>query len=203
MSDVRQLERFTHSAQMGWGARVSRNKRMLAPLIGGIGLAGWGISRRGWLGAVAAIGGGYLAIESVNRIRPYHYGIHVSQTINMPVSEVYRYARNLDNWALILEKLGHSREAHRLSGKAPLNRRVDSRPEVWKEEQDQVIAWQSRGRNVQRRGAMRFRPASGNRGTEVVLGVEYHYSSPLVTRGVQMLLGDDPEAAGPRGFAGA
>ncbi len=81
MSDVRQLERFTHSAQMGWGARVFRNKRMLAPLIGGIGLAGWGISRRGWLGAVAAIGGGYLALESVNRIRPYHYGIHVSQTI--------------------------------------------------------------------------------------------------------------------------
>lgn len=193
MEDVRQLDRFTHSAQMGWGTRVSRNKRMLAPLVGGIGLIAWGVSRRGWLGTMAAIGGGYLALESVNRIRPYHFGFHVSQTINKPISEVYRYARDLDNWALILERLGHRQEAHQLSGKAPLNRRMGSRPEIWKEELDQVIAWQSRGRHVERRGAMRFRPAPGDRGTEVVLGIEYHYSAPLIVRGVQMLAGHDPE----------
>lgn len=193
MDDFRQLERFTHSAQMGWGTRISRNKRMVASLVGGIGLAAWGVLRRGRLGTMAAVGGGYLMLESVNRIRPYRFGVHVSQTINKPVSEVYKYARDLDNWALILEKLGHSREAHQLSGRAPLNRRVGAGPEIWKEEQDQVIAWQSRGRHLERRGAMRFRPAAGNRGTEVVLGIEYHYSSPLIVRGLQMLAGHDPE----------
>lgn len=193
MNDFNQLERFTQSARSGWGARVSCNKRMLAPLIGGLGLAAWGVRRRGWMGTVIALGGGYMALESVNRIRPYRYGFHVSQTINKPVSEVYRYARDVENWALILEKLGHSREAHQLSGKAPLNRRVNSRPEIWKEEQDQVIAWQSRGRHLVRRGAIRFRPAPENRGTEVLLGVEYHYSDPLVLRGLRMLRGDDPE----------
>jgi len=188
-----QQESFTRSAEIGWGARVSRNKRLLAPLVGGLGIAGWGLSRRGWLGTVAAIGGGYLALESLNRIRPYHHGIHVTQSINKPVSEVYEFARNMENWAFILEKIGDRREAQCLSGKAPLNRRVQWQPQIWKEEPDQVIAWQSRGRRVNRRGAMRFCPATGNRGTEVTLGVEYHYSAPLITRSIGLLLGRDPE----------
>lgn len=192
-SDDKQVERSAGAAQLGWGARVSRNKRMLVPFLGGAGLLAWGLSRRGWLGTLAAIGGGYLAAESANRIRPYHYGIHLSQTINKPVPEVYEFARNQENWAFILERIGHPREAQQLSAKAPLNRRIEFQPQIWKEERDQVIAWQSRGRQVTRRGAMRFRPAPGNRGTEVLLGVEYHYSAPLISRSVGLLLGRDPE----------
>jgi len=40
---------------------------------------------------------------------------------------------------------------------------------------------------------MRFRPAPGNRGTEVLLGVEYRSAAPLVMRALGLLSGDDPE----------
>lgn len=193
MTDPRELRQFTSSAQNGWRTRAGRNRRVLIPLLGGISLAGWGVSRRGWLGTVAAGGGAYLALESINRIRPYHAGIHVSQTINKPVSEVYQFARNPENWALILEQIGQHENSDRTATRAPINRRMNWNAEIWKEEKDQVIAWQSHGRNPRRRGAMRFRPAPGNRGTEVILGLEFHYSDTLITRALQMLRGRDPE----------
>ncbi len=193
MSDLARLDQFARSAESGWRAHAAKNRRMLVPLVGGIGLAGWGVTRRGTLGTLAALGGAYLTLESVNRIRPYRLGIHISQTINKPVAEVYRFACELDNWALILEKIGQSAESSRRAARAPINRRIDANTQIWKEEKDHVIAWQSRGRNARRRGSMHFRPAAGGRGTEVLMGLQYDSPETLIERGIGMLIGKDPE----------
>ncbi len=192
MSDAMRTETFTRSVSRTHRTRANGDRRALIPLAGGIGLAGWGIKRRGWLGTTAAIGGAYLALESVSRMRPRQFAIHVSQTINQPVGEVYRFARDPQNWAVILEKTadGKSRPA---GPHAPVDRAWKWNAEVWREEQDQVIAWRGSGTTPRWHGAMRFRPAPGDRGTEVTLQVEGQRSRSLASRGLELFLSRNPE----------
>ncbi len=186
MSDSIRTESFTRSISR---TRARGNRRALIPLAGGIGLAGWGIKRRGWLGVTATIGGAFLAADSVARMRPHQFDIHVSQTINKPVAEVYGFARDPRNWAAILEKTGNG-DAH---GTDSAERRWNWNAEVWRETQNEVIAWRAPGANPRWHGAMQFRPAPGDRGTEVTLRVEGRRSGNIVSRGISVFRGRYPE----------
>jgi uncharacterized membrane protein len=127
-------------------------------------------------------------------------GIKVSRavTVNKPVEEVYRFWRNFENLPLFMEHLesvtvtGGNR-SHWVA-KAPLDRTVEWDAEITDERQNESISWRSvPGSDVENMGTVRFHPASGGRGTEVHVALEYSPPGGSVGAVVAKLFGEEPD----------
>ena len=119
-------------------------------------------------------------------------------TINHPVAEVYAFWRDFENLPRFMNHLqmvettGGSRS--HWTAKAPGGGDVEWDAEITEDRPNELIAWRSVGPNsdVENSGAVQFRTAPGDRGTEVIVSVEYDPPGGKAGSIFSKLLGEDP-----------
>jgi uncharacterized membrane protein len=126
-------------------------------------------------------------------------GIHVRESIRLelPVAEVYRFWRRLDNLPQFMTHLervteGADGRSHWVAS-GPAGFAVEWDAEIINEVENKVLAWRSLpGSSVVTAGSVNFRPARGARGTEV--SVHLQYAPPAGRAGalVAALFGREP-----------
>jgi uncharacterized membrane protein len=171
------------------------NPSNLAALLMGAGLATLGLSRRGWLGMGLAAGGAYIAYQGVTRAPAQPIGIRVAFTINRSPQELYEIVRDQQNWSTFTEGVQLTRQDGQLKlvlGRS-LGREISSTIEITDEQEGKYIAWSSLPGMIEHRGVVRFRPAPGNRGTELTVAAEFKIPGGSLIRGAAMVQGRGPE----------
>jgi uncharacterized membrane protein len=119
-------------------------------------------------------------------------------TIDRPPDELYRFWHNFENLPRFMNNL----ESVRVTGdrrshwvaKGPAGTTVEWDAETIEDRPNELIAWRSlEGSEVENSGTVRFKPAPGNRGTEVEVEVEYNPPGGLLGAGVAKLFASAPE----------
>lgn len=179
------------------GTRGNWPLRIVALAAGGA-LAGWGISRRDKLGIALMAGGGGLIFSGLRpgRQRGLHY--QISLTINRPAEEVYRYWRDFQNLPLFMSHLLEVRvtgeRTSEWKARGPLGSSIEWRAEITDEKPNQWIVWRSLpGAELESVGSVQFRPAPGNRGTEITVALDYRPVGGSFGRIAAAMFGRDPE----------
>ena len=132
--------------------------------------------------------------------QPARHGIHVTRsiTVNRPAAEVYafwrdfaqlpRFMRHLESVQVTGERRSH------WTAKAPAGMTVEWDAELVEDRPDELIAWRSlEGADVDNAGSVRFRPAPGDRGTEVAVELRYDPPGGVVTEKLAKLFREEPE----------
>jgi uncharacterized membrane protein len=131
---------------------------------------------------------------------PYELGIRVDEavTINRPREEVYRFWRNLENLSRFMEHvecvraLDDGKRSHWVV-KGPGDRTVQWDAEVINDVENELIGWRSLpGSEVQNAGSVSFRDATGGRGTEVRIELQYNPPGGAVGAMFAKLFGEEP-----------
>ncbi len=122
--------------------------------------------------------------------------IHVV-TVNKPADALYRYWRDFANLPRFMQHLaavqdlGEGRSHWR--AKAPLGQTVEWDATIINEIEDALIAWQSvEGAQISNAGSVRFRPAPGDRGTEVRVTLSYAPPAGKMGVAIAKILGEEP-----------
>jgi uncharacterized membrane protein len=190
-----------HEERVRSGRNISEAERWLS-MAAGVGLAAYGASRRrpaGW--AVAGLGALLFRRGATGHCHTYQLlgintfgtgedtrralsgtgGVHVDESvvINRPISELYRFWRNLENLPRFMSHLESVERVtdtlSRWRAKGPAGTTFEWTAEIINEVPDQVIGWRSiEGSDVVSAGSVNFDRA-GN-GTRV--GVRLQYSPP-------------------------
>jgi uncharacterized membrane protein len=120
-----------------------------------------------------------------------------SITICRPPVEVYEAWRDLSRLPTFMqhlesvEMLGDGRSRWRANG--PGGRTIEWEADVTDERPAELIAWRSvEGADVRNEGAVRFRPAPGDRGTEVHVDLRYDLPGGALGVAVATLAGEEP-----------
>lgn len=107
-------------------------------------------------------------------------GIHVTRsiTVDRPPEEVYRFWHDFEN----LPRIMHHLESVQVTGegrshwkaKAPAGMTVEWEAEITDDRPSELIAWRSvENAAVTNEGSVQFRPAPGERGTEITVDLRY------------------------------
>jgi uncharacterized membrane protein len=131
---------------------------------------------------------------------PSGKGIRIDDaiTINRPRDEVYRFWRDFSNLAHFME---HVQSVHASAGsnrshwiaKGPGGKRMEWDAEIVNESENELIAWRSLdGSEVPNAGSVHFKDASGGRGTEVKIELQYVPCGGSVGAFVARLFNEDP-----------
>jgi uncharacterized membrane protein len=180
-----------------------------ASVIGGGAMVLMGLQQRSLRGVLTALAGGGLVyqgatnkstIKQVEEAVGLDKAIRVEKTvtINRPASELYSFWHNFENLPRFMRHLEsvtvlEGNRSHWVS-KAPLDNRVEWDAEVVTDEPDHLIAWRSLdGADIENSGFVRFQPATGNRGTEVKVVMEYSPPGGALTAAIAKLFGEEPE----------
>ena len=180
-----------------------------ASVIGGGAMVLMGLQQRSLRGVLTALAGGGLVyqgatnkstIKQVEEAVGLDKAIRVEKTvtINRPASELYSFWHNFENLPRFMRHLESvtvldGNRSHWVS-KAPLDNRVEWDAEVVTDEPDHLIAWRSLdGADIENSGFVRFQPATGNRGTEVKVVMEYSPPGGALTAAIAKLFGEEPE----------
>ena len=198
---------------------ISDAERWLS-MAAGIGLAAYGTSRRrpsGW--ALAGLGGLLFRRGATAHCDVYEmFGVNTagtgqdtrralggtagiiveeSVTINRPVSELYRFWRNLEN---LPRFMSHLESVERITdtlsrwrAKGPAGSGVEWNAEIINEVPDEVIGWRSiEGSDVVSAGSVNFDEAGPGRGTRVRVRLQYSPPGGKVGAAIARLMGRDP-----------
>jgi uncharacterized membrane protein len=118
--------------------------------------------------------GSFMLPETVSGALP----VIATVTVNKPVDEVYRFWKNPENFSRFMDQIESVRvsnggRAHwRL--KAPAGLTVEWDAELVTDTPNETISWRSvDGSEVENKGTVRFRRATGDKGTEVELEVDF------------------------------
>lgn len=130
--------------------------------------------------------------ESVGEVQ-----VAVSQTINRPAAEVYRFWRDLANLPRFMRHLEAVRAIQggrsQWVARGPGGLRVSWEAEIVEEREPERLAWRSLpGSEIENSGRVEFRPAPGNRGTEVHVALTYQPPAGALGRGISRLFGEEP-----------
>ena len=190
---------------------VDRERIMVG--MGGAALVYGGLKRKDWLGAAAAAAGSGLIVLSATGQNPLVgvAGIHMvetrhggrrievvkSVTINRPASDLFAFWRDFRNLPTIMP---HLRSVEVLEGgrshwvaDAVGGFTVEWDAEIVNETPQTLIAWRScDGSDVASWGVVRFRQASGGRGTEVKVELEYEPPAGATGAVLAKLFGKEP-----------
>ena len=124
---------------------------------------------------------------------PLH--LTATTTVLRPAAEVYAFWRQLEHlpsFMTHLESVVEDGPRSHWVAKAPVGR-VEWDAEVVDDVPGERLAWRSTGRtSVPHSGVVRFRPAPGDRGTEVRVELTYEVPAGRVGATVARLLGEDP-----------
>jgi uncharacterized membrane protein len=99
-------------------------------------------------------------------------------TVNKPVEEVYEFWKNPENFSRFMDQIDSvritsGRRAH-WKVKAPAGLSVEWDAEVVTDTPNEMISWESvDSAELENSGTVRFRPAAGNRGTEIELQMNF------------------------------
>jgi uncharacterized membrane protein len=130
---------------------------------------------------------------------PHQQGVHVTRavTINRPIEELYTFWHNLTNLPRIMnyvesvEVTAENRSHWTL--KLPGDLKVEFDAETYTDVPNEVISWRSLpDAQVQNAGSVRFRPAPGDRGTEISLTIEFVPPGGPLGQAVLNLFGEIP-----------
>jgi uncharacterized membrane protein len=121
-------------------------------------------------------------------------------TIDRPASELYSYWRNLTNLPNFMKHLKSvtnqdqtGQKSHWVAN-APLDLNVEWDAQIVKDEPDHLIAWSAlENADIDNCGFVRFQPATGNRGTEVKVVLEYQPLGGALTNIIAKLFGESPQ----------
>lgn len=124
-------------------------------------------------------------------------GVHVEQavTVMKPVSEVYRFWRNLENLPRFMQHLesvaeGEEGISHWVA-KGPGGMKVEWDARIINEIDDKVIGWQSlEGSMISTAGSVNFHETG--RGTEVRVHMQYNPPGGKLGAAVAWMLGEEP-----------
>jgi uncharacterized membrane protein len=170
---------------------VGEAERWLS-MIGGGALMIYGL-RRSFGSLMLALGGGALLYRGltghcsvydaigINTADPSaNAGVTVEAavTVNKPLSEVYRFYRNLENHPRFVS---HLESVQTIGGnrshwvaKAPLERSIEWDAEIVEEQENALISWRSLpGADIDNAGTVRFQELSNGRGVEVQVKLDY------------------------------
>ncbi len=121
-------------------------------------------------------------------------------TINRSAGELYSYWReltNLPNFMGHLKSVTNKNEAGTVShwvANAPLNLNIEWDAEIIADEPDHLIAWNALDNaDIDNCGFVRFQPATGNRGTQVKVVLEYQPPGGALTNAIAKLFGESPQ----------
>jgi uncharacterized membrane protein len=120
-----------------------------------------------------------------------------SLTIEAKPEEVFAFWRNFEN----LPQFMHNLDSVSVTGtnrshwvaKAPIVQKVEWDAEIVNEIPNRLIAWASINGGVANAGSVEFKPAPGERGTEVKVTLEYEPPVGKVGALAAKILGEDPE----------
>ena len=175
-------------------------------LISGGALVLLGLKQGSLRGALTAIAGGGLIYhgaagqKGIQEATGINQSIKVERTvtINKPVDELYRFWHNFENLPTFMKhiksvKVVDNKRSHWIAS-APLGASVEWDADVIDDRENQLIAWASvEGADVDNSGFVRFQPATGGRGTEVKVVMEYAPIGGAVTAAIAKLFGEEPE----------
>jgi uncharacterized membrane protein len=187
-----------------------------ASLIGGGALVLMGLQQRSLRGVLTAVAGSGLLYQGMTKQSTVqkaqgvlqqaqdavglNKGIKVEKTvtINKPAEELYRFWRNFENLPRFMKHLKsvtvyNDTRSHWVAS-APLGTNVEWDADIIKDEANHLIAWASaENADVDNSGFVRFQPATGGRGTEVKVVMEYNIPGGAVSAAIAKLLGEEPE----------
>ncbi len=198
---------------------VGRAERW-ASIAGGGALTAYGLSRKSLSGyLLAALGGAMLYrglsghchvydafdISTADQHRnrnvsiPAGQGVRVDEsvTIDRPPEELFRFWRDFSNLPRVMR---HVKSATNIQDNrshwvvlGPAGRDVEWDAEIVMERPNELIAWRTlEGSTVASAGSVHFRPAPGNRGTEVRVVLKYEPPAGKVGAAVAWLFGREP-----------
>jgi uncharacterized membrane protein len=157
------------------GSRSGRAK--WAAVIGGAGLAVYGITRRSPLGMALAASGGTLALVSATQKRNTQPLASTSLLINCSPHEAYRFWRDFQNLPRFMNRLQSvsvlDDRRSRWVAIGPGGKTVQWDAEITDERENEYIAWRSLpGSDIQSEGRVEFKEAPAGRGTLVSVRLE-------------------------------
>jgi uncharacterized membrane protein len=114
-------------------------------------------------------------------------------TVNKPIGEVYAFWKDPTNYARFMDqidsiKLTSSGRSH-WKAKAPAGLSVEWDAEVVTDRPNELLSWQSvDGSDIRNTGTVKFRKATGGRGTEVELEMDYQPAGGAVGARIAKML---------------
>lgn len=179
-----------------------------ASLIGGGALVLMGIQQGSLRGILTTIAGGgliYQGVTNQSTIEQAKEALGVDQaikvektvTIRRPVEELYNFWRNFENLPTFMKhlqsvKVWNETRSHWIA-KAPLQN-VEWDADIIKDEPNHLIAWTSlEGAEINHSGFIRFQNATGGRGTEVKVVMEYVPPGGAIANLISKIFGESPE----------
>ncbi|WP_107667622.1 SRPBCC family protein [Cyanothece sp. BG0011] len=178
-------------------------------IIGGGALVLAGLQQRSLKGILTAVAGGGLVYQGVQKKSTLKqvedaigldHAIRVEKTvtINRSAEDLYHFWRNFANLPRFMTHLQSvvvkdERHSHWVAN-APLNETIEWDAIVINDEPNHLIAWTSdEGANIENSGFVRFQPATGGRGTEVKVVMEYQPPGGAISAAIAKLFGEEPE----------
>lgn len=179
-----------------------------------------GLSRKSWLARPLALAGGYLvqrglsgtcAVYDMFKINTARQGgntsatVHANRaikvkrsvTINKPIAELYTFWRNFENLPQIMEHLEavtiqDDTHSHWVA-KGPAGIKVEWDAEIFREIENEIIAWKSvEGAAVPNAGTVQFSDLGEERGTEVLVELDYEPPVGVIGAAFAKLFGEEP-----------
>jgi uncharacterized membrane protein len=190
-----------------------------ASALGGAALTVFGLRQRSMAGAMIAASGGALIVRGATGYCPGYAaaginradststrsalggrrGVHVQQavTINRTPEELYAFWRKPENLPRFMTHLVsvHSIDDKRSHWvvKAPAGRTVKWTAEIINEVPNELIGWQTLSdADVVSAGSVHFKPAGPDRGTEVMVVMQYNPPGGKAGAAVAWMLGHEP-----------
>ncbi len=203
----------------GRAANIGPGERAVS-VLSGLALVGTGVREllkgRFKLGAMASAAGGLLAYrgvtghsrlyQAVGSVLPTAEGRAFTQdicicksiTIRKPAEDLYRFAREAENWRKLMPRAESvdARCDHRLRGETGV---LSGEPAEWgikivNERPPQMFEWTSTGECLAHEGVITFTPATGDRGTVVEVSMRYRSPSGALGALAAKMLQCDPAA---------
>jgi uncharacterized membrane protein len=191
-----------------------------ASLIGGSALAVVGLTRRSRGGLATALAGAELIRRGVTGHSllfewlgfrtagkgqggdttsvPYELGLRVDRAITVakPRAEVYRFWRDLENLPRFMKHVEYvrvldDRRSHWIVT-APASRTVEWEAEIINEIEDELIGFRSLNGRVDMAGSVQFKDAPGDRGTEVIVEIQYNPPAGILGAFAAKMWGEEP-----------
>jgi uncharacterized membrane protein len=184
------------------GIRNMENADRIATGAAGLGLAGYGLFRRGPLGLVLGALGTFLLVQSVRQKHgaSVESGIEVDQTVTIdaPVSEVWNFVRRFETWPQFMSHVqeitstGERRHRWRVEGPAGIPTEWES--EVTAEVPNERISWRAiPGSMVDTEGTLSLQNQEPGR-TRLNVRMLYHPPAGAMGDVVAKIFRRDPKA---------
>jgi uncharacterized membrane protein len=119
-------------------------------------------------------------------------------TIDKPAEDLYRFWHNFENLPRFTRHIKNvkaydDRRSHWITS-APLDSSVEWDAEIIDDRPNELIAWKSlEGADIDNAGSVQFKPAPGDRGTEVRVVTAYNPPAGAIGDAIAKLFGESPE----------